>query len=35
MIELDELFGIAGLIILIDVPGLELLWPNDLPEWWS
>jgi hypothetical protein len=25
MIELDELFGIAGLIILIDVPGLELL----------
>jgi hypothetical protein len=35
MIDLDELFGIAGPIILIDVPSLEFLWPDDLPEWWS
>jgi hypothetical protein len=33
MIYLDELFGIVGLVILIDVPSLELLQPDDLPEW--
>jgi hypothetical protein len=32
MIDLDELFRIAGPIILIDVPILEFLWPDDLPE---
>jgi hypothetical protein len=35
MIDLDKLFGIAGPIILVNVPGLELLWTNGLPEWWS
>jgi hypothetical protein len=32
MVDLDELFGIVGPIILIDVPNLEFLWPNNLPE---
>jgi hypothetical protein len=35
MIDLDELFRIAGPVILIDVPNLKLLRPDDLPEWWS
>jgi hypothetical protein len=33
MIDLDELFGIVGPIIFVDVPGFELLMPLDLPEW--
>jgi hypothetical protein len=33
--NLDELFQIVGPIIFIDVPALKLVWPNDLPEWWS
>jgi hypothetical protein len=32
MVDLDELLGIAGTIILVDVSGLELLWPDNLPE---
>jgi hypothetical protein len=32
MIDVDELFRIAGPIILVDVPSLEFLWPDDLPE---
>jgi hypothetical protein len=35
MIDLDEFFGVAGPIILVDVPSLELLWLDHLPEWWS
>jgi hypothetical protein len=35
MVDMDELFGIAGLVILVDVPGLKLLGPDDLPQWWS
>jgi hypothetical protein len=35
MIDLDEFLGIAGPIILVDVPGLEFLWPDNLPERWS
>jgi hypothetical protein len=35
MIDLDELFKIAGLIILVDVPNLEFLWLDNLPERWS
>jgi hypothetical protein len=35
MIDMDELFGITGPIILVNVPSLEFLWPDDLPEWWS
>jgi hypothetical protein len=35
MIDLDELFEIAGPIILVDVPNLEFLWLDNLPEWWS
>jgi hypothetical protein len=35
MIDLDELFGIAGPIILVDVSSLKFLRPDDLPEWWS
>jgi hypothetical protein len=32
MIDLDELLGITGAIILVDVSSLELFWPNNLPE---
>jgi hypothetical protein len=32
MVDLDELLGIAGAIILVDVPDLEFIWPNNLPE---
>jgi hypothetical protein len=32
MVDLDEFLGIAGAIILIDVSGLELIWPDNLPE---
>jgi hypothetical protein len=35
MIDLDELFEIARPIILVDVPNLEFLWPDNLPEWWN
>jgi hypothetical protein len=35
MIDLDKLFRIVGPIILVDVPSLEFLWPDNLPEWWS
>jgi hypothetical protein len=35
MIDLDELLGIAGAIILVDVPGLEFIWPNNVSERWS
>jgi hypothetical protein len=33
MIDLDELFGVAGPIILVDVHNLEFFWLDDLPEW--
>jgi hypothetical protein len=32
-IDLDEFFGIVGPIILVNVPGLELVWPFEIPEW--
>jgi hypothetical protein len=32
MIDLNELFGVAGAIIFVDVPVLELFWPHDLAE---
>jgi hypothetical protein len=32
MVDLDEFLGIVGAIILIDVSGLELIWPDNLPE---
>jgi hypothetical protein len=35
MIDLDELLRIVGPVILVDVPNLEFLWPNNLPERWS
>jgi hypothetical protein len=35
MVDLDELLGIAGAIILVDVPGLEFIYPDNLPERWS
>jgi hypothetical protein len=35
MIDLNELLGIAGLVILVNVLGLEFLWPDKLPERWS
>jgi hypothetical protein len=35
VIDLNELFGIARPIILVDVRSLEFLWPDDMPEWWS
>jgi hypothetical protein len=34
MIDLDEFLGIAGPVTLVDVPGLEFLWPDNLPERW-
>jgi hypothetical protein len=35
MIELDELIGIDGPIILIEVSNPEFLWPDNLLEGWS
>jgi hypothetical protein len=35
MIDLDELLRITGPIILVDVPGLEFIWLDNLPEQWS
>jgi hypothetical protein len=35
MIDLDELLGIAGPVILVDVSYLELFWPDNLSEQWS
>jgi ABC-type phosphate transport system auxiliary subunit len=35
VIDLDELFRVAGSIIFVNVPGLEFLWPDNLLEWWS
>jgi hypothetical protein len=32
MINLDEFLGIVGLVILVDVPDLEFLWPDNVPE---
>jgi hypothetical protein len=32
MVDLDELLRIAEIIILIDVLGLEFIWPDILPE---
>jgi hypothetical protein len=32
MIDLDELIGIAGPIILVEVPSLEFIWLENLPE---
>jgi hypothetical protein len=35
VVDLDELFGVAESVILVDVPNLEFFWPDDLSEWWS
>jgi hypothetical protein len=35
MIDLDELIGIAGPVILVEVPSLKFIWLENLPEWWS
>jgi hypothetical protein len=35
MIELDEFLRVVGSVILIDVPGLEFLWADNLSEQWS
>jgi ABC-type phosphate transport system auxiliary subunit len=32
MIDLDELLKIVGAIILVDVSGIELFWPDNLPK---
>jgi hypothetical protein len=32
MVDLDEFLRIVGAIILVDVPGLDLFWPDNLPE---
>jgi hypothetical protein len=32
MVDLDEFLRIVGAIILVDVSGLELIWPDNLPE---
>jgi predicted component of type VI protein secretion system len=32
MRDLNKFFWLAGAIILVDVPGLELVWTNDLLE---
>jgi hypothetical protein len=33
LIDLDEFFRIAGPIIIVNVPSLELVWPYDIPKW--
>jgi hypothetical protein len=35
MVNLDELLRIAGAIIFVDMPSLEFIWPDNLPERWS
>jgi hypothetical protein len=35
MVDLNELIGIAGAIILVDVLGLKFIWSDNLPERWS
>jgi hypothetical protein len=35
MIDLDKLFGIARPVILVNVFGLEFVWPDNLLEQWS
>jgi hypothetical protein len=32
VVDLDEFLWVAGAIIFVDVPSLELLWLDDLPE---
>jgi hypothetical protein len=32
MVDLDELLRIAGAIILVDMPDLEFIWLDNLPE---
>jgi hypothetical protein len=32
MVDLDEVLEIAGAIILVDVSGVALFWPDNLPE---
>jgi hypothetical protein len=34
MIDLNELLRNVGLIIVVDVPSLEFIWPDNLPERW-
>jgi hypothetical protein len=34
MVGLDELLGVAGSIILVDMPDLEFIWPDNLLEQW-
>jgi hypothetical protein len=35
MVDLNELLRITGAIILVDMSGLEFIWPDNLPEQWS
>jgi hypothetical protein len=35
MVNLDELLRIAGAVILVDMPNLEFIWPDNLPKRWS
>jgi hypothetical protein len=35
MIDRNELLRITRPVILVDVSGLEFLWSDKLPEWWS
>jgi hypothetical protein len=32
MVDLDELLRIVGAIILVDMPDLEFIWLDNLPE---
>jgi hypothetical protein len=32
VVDLDEFLYIAGAVIFVNVPSLELLWPDELPE---
>jgi hypothetical protein len=32
VVDLDEFSWIAGAVIFVNMPGLELLWQDDLPE---
>jgi ABC-type phosphate transport system auxiliary subunit len=35
MVDMDKLLKIVGVIILVDVSGLEFIWPDNLLERWS
>jgi hypothetical protein len=35
MVDLDEFLRLAGAVIFVNVPSLELFWIDDMPKWCS